>query len=119
MKLKPAPLVACGGPLLSESERDVVVAGLRFATHVLRQRGGNWQRFHRLAAELERRPRADIEVAVDSHTGYVTTTAVAELLGCTPRHARRLAGRLGGRKHGTVWIVPLDSLPEEEQTCKF
>jgi hypothetical protein len=110
-----APLVVGGGPLLSESERDVVVAGLRFATHVLRQRGGNWQRFHRLAAELERRPCADIEVAVDSHTGYMTTTALADRLGVTPRHARRLAGRLGGHQlPDKTWLIP-----EEEEQCKF
>jgi hypothetical protein len=106
--------------LLSAEERDLAVAALRFSAHVLRQRGGNWRRFHRLAVELESRPRADIEAAVVGDTGYVTTTAVADRLGVTPRHVRRLAGRLGGHQlPDKTWLIPVDSLPEEEQTCKF
>ncbi len=98
--------------MLSESERDVVLAALKFGAHILRQRGGNWRRFARLAADLERRPCADTAAAADRHTEPMTTTEVAAQLGCSTRTARRLAPRLGGHRVGTVWLIPRDSLEE-------
>jgi hypothetical protein len=105
--------------LLSESERAVAVAGLRFAAHVLRQRGGNWQRFHHLADQLEQRPSADINLMPGCHTEHVSTSQAADRLGVSARHARRLAARLGGHQLANgMWLIPADSF-EEERPCDF
>ncbi|MBX7431123.1 helix-turn-helix domain-containing protein [Mycobacterium sp. Y57] len=39
---------------------------------------------------------------------WITSVEAAQRLGCTPRYARRIAERLGGHKHGRVWVFPAD-----------
>ncbi len=59
-----------------------------------------------------------LDVAADGQsdeTGsptWITTTELAKELQCSERNARRLAPRLKGRKVGTHWLIPLDSIQE-------
>jgi len=41
---------------------------------------------------------------------WLTTKQAAELLGCSTRHARRIAQRTGGRKDGRDWLIPEGAL---------
>lgn len=45
----------------------------------------------------------------------VPITEAAALLDCSPRHARRLAPQLGGRKHRGRWTVDRQALSEHIQ----
>jgi hypothetical protein len=44
---------------------------------------------------------------------WVSTREAAQQLGCTQRHARRIAARLGHRV-GRDWVIPTDALPRGE-----
>jgi excisionase family DNA binding protein len=41
---------------------------------------------------------------------WITTKEAAELLGCSTRHARRIARRTGCRKDGRDWLIPKGAL---------
>jgi excisionase family DNA binding protein len=43
---------------------------------------------------------------------FIGTTEAAKLMGITPRHARRIAQRLGVPRVGNRYLIPLDALEE-------
>jgi excisionase family DNA binding protein len=55
-------------------------------------------------AALASSPSATEPVAVDDD--WLTTTEVAERLGCSDAYVRRIAVKLGGVKHGRDWRYP-------------
>jgi hypothetical protein len=97
---------------LTEAEYDLVIAALKFSAHILRQRGGNWRRFHELADQLALRcPSADSSAEAQRQTQHVTIREAAVRLNCTTRHARRLAPRLGGHQLADrTWLIPAEAL---------
>lgn len=66
----------------------------------------------RLAAHLERAMSANGPGVVVPQPHWITTTEVATRLGCTQRHARRIAQRIGHRV-GRQWLIDPDALPED------
>ena len=81
-----------------------------------------WIRRHR---ELHRQPpsaaieRALAHLSVSAngrddgapHADWITTAELAARLGCSQRHARRLAARIGARV-GRQWLIPPEVLEE-------
>jgi excisionase family DNA binding protein len=50
--------------------------------------------------------RADTTPEPTTHDDYMNTAELAEMLGCSERHARRLADRLDARFDGRTKLVP-------------
>jgi len=61
--------------------------------------------------------QADVREKADEEAGHrwVSTTEVAERLGCSTRHARRLAEQLGGVHRQGRWYVDDLALTEHEE----
>lgn len=57
-------------------------------------------------------PRPDPTSTASDDTTYMDTRQAAAQLGCTERHARRLAGRLDGRREGGRWLIPESAVTE-------
>jgi hypothetical protein len=67
----------------------------------------------RLAAHLEQAMSANGLDSVVPQPHWITTTEAARQLGCTPRHARRIAQQIGHRI-GRQWLIDPDALPEDD-----
>jgi len=63
----------------------------------------------RLADHLDQALTACGQEPVAPQPQWVTTAEVAELLGCSPRTARRIAARVGYRA-GRDWLIPIDAI---------
>lgn len=63
--------------------------------------------------------QTDLEPSLDADddgvTEWATTEEAATLLGCSARHARRLAPRLGGRRAGRGWLIDRQALTEHQK----
>lgn len=75
----------------------------------------------RLASALRQamsaEPQTDRPKPVGAHTDsarWITTRKAAEMLGCTERHARRIAGRLDGIRDGRGWFIPESAIREHQ-----
>lgn len=92
---------------------------LEFTLTVVRQyiRATNDLRGYRVADQLQRlqiSANGNAETAA-VHAGFVTTAEAARTLGCSERRVRQLAPSIGGIKSGGRWLVPIDSLPTNEE----
>ncbi|MCB0928621.1 MAG: helix-turn-helix domain-containing protein [Mycobacterium sp.] len=47
---------------------------------------------------------------VGAEEQWVTTQQAADEIGCSARHIRRNAHRLGGHKYGRAWLIPRSAL---------
>jgi len=66
----------------------------------------------RLAAHLEQAMSLNGPGVVVPQPHWMTTTEAATRLGCTQRHARRIAQQIGYRV-GRQWLIDPDALPED------
>lgn len=57
-------------------------------------------------------PQSDSTSPASAETTYMDTRQAAAQLGCTERHARRLAGQLDGKREGGRWVIPESALRE-------
>lgn len=65
----------------------------------------------RLSDHLDAMASASGPKPVVPHPHWVTTAQAAERLGCSTRHARRIARKIGERV-GRQWLIDPDALPE-------
>lgn len=71
-----------------------------------------------LAAALRKamsaRPQTDgpKPAAAQTNTRWLTTQKAAEMLGCTERHARRIAPQLDGIREAGSWHIPETAITE-------
>lgn len=70
------------------------------------------RRLNQLAALLTAPGQADTPDEPVTQTDYVTTDQAADILGCSPRTARRLAPGLGGKLIGNRWVLDRQSINE-------
>lgn len=68
---------------------------------------------YRLTDHLEEALSADGPDPVAPQPHWLTTAQAATRLGCSTRHARRIAQKVG-RRIGRQWLIPADAVPEEE-----
>ena len=67
---------------------------------------------HRLLDHLTRAMSAAGPKPVAPQQQFIGTTEAAKRLGITPRHARRIAQRLGVLRVGNRYLIPLDAVEE-------
>lgn len=66
---------------------------------------------HRLADHLTTAMAVNGQESQRVTTDWITTDEAAKRIGCSQRHARRLAARIGTRT-GRQWLIPADALED-------
>ncbi|MDC9015125.1 hypothetical protein [Mycobacterium marinum] len=118
---QPGPVVVGGVVVLHGRWLDVALDALQFkATRLYRDTGLRPTPAHqRLEAALlqamSASPTTDPDATAEPHTEtgtFVTTKELAEMQGCSQRHARRLADKLDVRMIGRQKMIPLRAVQE-------
>lgn len=111
---QPGPVVVGGVVILHGPMLDVALDALQFkAARLYREAGLRPTSAHlRLEAALSHAmsacPTTDADNRAEAQTNcYVTTAEFAQMSGCSPRHARRLADKLDARMVGRQKMIPL------------
>ncbi len=102
--------VPAGTVILSGSELETTLYAVRAAQQFRRQIGlPPLAQLARLVGVMSGAGQADIVSGSDQHSESVkfdlSIAEAAVILGCSERHARRLAPGLGGRRISGHWIV--------------
>ena len=67
----------------------------------------------RLAGHLEQAMSEVGHASVVPPQEWLTTQQIAERLGCSQRHAQRIANKYGTR-HGWTWLTPADAIAHDK-----
>jgi hypothetical protein len=120
MNTEPGLVVAGGVLVLSGDWLDVVADALAFkAARLWRDTGMRPTRAHEHLETVVRQVtsamsapggHADIVGTPSAHDEYIDTSQLAVMIGCSERHARRLADRLDARFSGRRKLVPLQAV---------
>lgn len=114
--MRVGPVVIVSGPALERARNAAIIAA-----NSRRDNGVPYDVYAAMAGIFSAAMSADahadvrspaVSDAVDVEQPTVPSEEVAERLGCTPRHARRIAQRLGGRKIRGRWYVTSTALAE-------